>query len=263
MPIHGSVTIVNGAVLYTAQPNYSGSDSFTYTVKDNAGLVSNVATVFLTVLNSNKAPSAEDQSFTLFKNTHKLIVLKGSDPEGDTLTYSIVRKPSYGILSSIRTDVLYVPNVDFVGKDSFTFKVSDSLADSNIATVSIEVKDVIVPTPTVAPTPTPTPTPVPDAPIAVNISNITDHSALLSWEDVSDDELYSVVYVNGKAVVALRANETSYQLTNLSAKTRYVCYVKVYSEKMISSSEELIFTTSNYGWLPAIYHILNFETKGN
>lgn len=48
-PAHGEVTIDNGVVTYTPSANYSGSDSFRYTVKDNEGYVSNEATVAVTV----------------------------------------------------------------------------------------------------------------------------------------------------------------------------------------------------------------------
>lgn len=41
----------NGTVQYTPRRNYTGADSFTYTVKDNQGATSNVATVRVTVTN--------------------------------------------------------------------------------------------------------------------------------------------------------------------------------------------------------------------
>ena len=49
-PSHG--TVVNngdGTVTYTPTPGFHGTDSFTYTVEDNEGAVSNVATVTITV----------------------------------------------------------------------------------------------------------------------------------------------------------------------------------------------------------------------
>lgn len=46
---HGSVTLLNGKFVYTPTSGYLGSDTFTYTVKDNDGTVSNAATVKLDV----------------------------------------------------------------------------------------------------------------------------------------------------------------------------------------------------------------------
>jgi Bacterial Ig domain len=49
-PGHGVVSATaTGSVVYTPTAGYSGSDSFTYTVKDDQGAVSNAATVTLTM----------------------------------------------------------------------------------------------------------------------------------------------------------------------------------------------------------------------
>ena len=49
-PSNGSLVVnTDGTVTYTPNGDYSGADSFTYTVEDNDGLVSNEATVSLTV----------------------------------------------------------------------------------------------------------------------------------------------------------------------------------------------------------------------
>jgi len=48
-PTHGTWTITDGVVTYTPNANFSGSDSFQYTVQDNDGFVSNAATVTITV----------------------------------------------------------------------------------------------------------------------------------------------------------------------------------------------------------------------
>ncbi|MDZ7380389.1 MAG: DNRLRE domain-containing protein, partial [candidate division KSB1 bacterium] len=47
-----SVNSSSGAVTYTPNPGFAGSDSFAYTVRDNAGATSNAATVSITVSNS-------------------------------------------------------------------------------------------------------------------------------------------------------------------------------------------------------------------
>jgi extracellular elastinolytic metalloproteinase len=50
-PAHGTVqTFGSGVVLYTPDPNYSGTDTFRYTVKDQGGAISNSAVVTVTVV---------------------------------------------------------------------------------------------------------------------------------------------------------------------------------------------------------------------
>jgi autotransporter-associated beta strand protein len=52
LPAHGSVSVnpTTGQITYTPSVNYSGPDSFTYTVKDDSGAISNIATINLTVV---------------------------------------------------------------------------------------------------------------------------------------------------------------------------------------------------------------------
>jgi VCBS repeat-containing protein len=59
-PSNGSLSQnhVTGEVTYTPDPNYTGSDSFTYTIKDNSGAESNQATVSINVTVDNDPPVA-------------------------------------------------------------------------------------------------------------------------------------------------------------------------------------------------------------
>jgi len=94
------------------------------------------------------APEAFDQSVTTPEDTPIEITLTAADPEGDPLTYSIVDGPSYGTLAYAEGELpvlTYVPENDYYGEDSFTFKANDGVIDSNIATVSIEVTPVNYP----------------------------------------------------------------------------------------------------------------------
>jgi trimeric autotransporter adhesin len=62
-PAHGTTsTTSTGSVVYTPTAGYAGSDSFTYTVKDNQGAVSNVATVTLTVTAAAQPPPSSGGS---------------------------------------------------------------------------------------------------------------------------------------------------------------------------------------------------------
>ncbi|MDD5772837.1 MAG: Ig-like domain-containing protein, partial [bacterium] len=90
----------------------------------------------------NTAPAADSQSVTTAEDTAKDIILTGSDADGDPLTYTIVTGPTHGALSGTAPNVIYTPNANYHGADSFTFKVNDGTIDSNIATISITVTEV-------------------------------------------------------------------------------------------------------------------------
>ena len=68
--------------------------------------------------------------------------LIATDGDGDALTYSVVANATNGavVIDNAATGAFtYTPNSNFNGSDSFSFKVNDGAANSNIATVSINV----------------------------------------------------------------------------------------------------------------------------
>ena len=90
----------------------------------------------------NSPPIAYDQTVSINENTQVNINLTASDPERDSLTFSILTPPVNGTLSGRLPYLIYTPNVNYNGFDSFTFKANDGGLDSNIATVSITINHV-------------------------------------------------------------------------------------------------------------------------
>ncbi len=139
-PARGTLSGSGATRTYTPNAGTSGPDTFTWKVND--GLAdSNVATVSLAVQAAgNNAPVARDQSFTTGAGTAVAMSLSYTDPDGPgPYAVAIVRAPANGTLSGANNDRTYTPNAGFTGSDSFTWKVSDGLADSNVATVTIAV----------------------------------------------------------------------------------------------------------------------------
>ncbi|MCU0878189.1 MAG: Ig-like domain-containing protein, partial [Pirellulaceae bacterium] len=93
----------------------------------------------------NNAPVAASQTITLVEDTFKSGTLTATDADGDPLVYTIVGQPSHGALVQFNTATgafVYRPAFDYSGPDSFTFRASDGSANSNLATVTIEVSPV-------------------------------------------------------------------------------------------------------------------------
>jgi len=90
----------------------------------------------------NNPPVAYDQGVSTDEDTPLAITLSATDPDGYSLTYSVVTQPANGTLSGTAPDLTYTPNANYNGADSFTFKANDGKADSNIATVSITINPV-------------------------------------------------------------------------------------------------------------------------
>lgn len=89
----------------------------------------------------NKVPVAESQSVITQANRKALIVIKGTDADlMQSISYEISQTPTNGEIAVEGSNVIYTPNENFVGKDSFSFTVNDGLTVSlQEATVDIDV----------------------------------------------------------------------------------------------------------------------------
>ena len=90
---------------------------------------------------TDKAPVAEDFSVETYKNLPNEGKLKVTDPEGQPLTFTVLRKPKRGEVT-IQEDgsFVYTPKKNKVGVDSFTYTATDPAGNvSREATVTIQI----------------------------------------------------------------------------------------------------------------------------
>jgi len=90
----------------------------------------------------NQPPVANSQEVSVAEDNSVGIVLTGTDPDENPLTFSVVTFPSHGTLTGTAPNLTYAPDTNYFGPDSFTFKVNDGHVDSSSATVSITVSPV-------------------------------------------------------------------------------------------------------------------------
>ncbi|MHC4558529.1 MAG: Ig-like domain-containing protein [Planctomycetota bacterium] len=105
-------------------------------------ILSVIVLVIILVSTANNPPNAESSSVTTQEGTPVSITLVGSDPDGDSLSYSVVTEPSHGSFSGTEPNLTYSPGSNYNGPDSFTFKVNDGTSDSAVGTVLITVTSV-------------------------------------------------------------------------------------------------------------------------
>ncbi|WP_412470671.1 tandem-95 repeat protein [Halobacteriovorax sp. RT-2-4] len=132
---------------YTPGANFSGSDSFTYRANDTLTDSATDSTVSITITPVNDAPTlAATQSLSTNEDTVlNFNLTAGSDIEADTLSYIIVSTPANGSLSctgGTSTACTFIPDSNFNGSTTFTYKVNDGALDSTLATVTINVSAV-------------------------------------------------------------------------------------------------------------------------
>jgi len=89
----------------------------------------------------DKAPVAQDSAIETYKNLPNSGKLQVSDPEGQTMTYTLVRAPKRGeVTLGEDGSFTYTPKKNKVGVDSFTFTAADPAGNvSREATVTIQI----------------------------------------------------------------------------------------------------------------------------
>lgn len=91
---------------------------------------------------ANEPPVAHGQTVTLDEDAPADFTIGGTDPDGDALTFHVMRWPRHGRLTGRLPDARYAPDPQFHGSDSFEFIVSDGVASSERATVDLQVRPV-------------------------------------------------------------------------------------------------------------------------
>ena len=168
-----------GIFTYNPNANSTGTDNFSFKVNDGSA-DSNIATVTVTILATDDAPVAEDADLTTTEDTPVANTLVATDAEQQPLAYTIVSNGTLGTatITDAATGAFdYTPDPDANGSDTFTFKASDGLMSSNVATVSINI------------------TPVNDPPIATGNCSTTPQAQTLSGRlrATDDPELPSLL----------------------------------------------------------------------
>ena len=85
------------------------------------------ATMSVTVVGrTDEAPVAEDSAMETYRNLPNEAMLKVKDPEGEPMTYTLIRAPKRGDVV-LREDgsFIYTPKNNKVGVDSFTYTATD------------------------------------------------------------------------------------------------------------------------------------------
>jgi hypothetical protein len=140
----GLVTILaNGDFVYAPSANFSGADSFTYTLLDAKG-ARDTATVTLEVAAVNDAPVAAADSFagSHGKPISGNVMTNDSDPEGNALHVgaATITTDKGGVVTLLEDgNFIYAPAATFAGADSFTYTLFDDAGATDVGTVSLNV----------------------------------------------------------------------------------------------------------------------------
>ena len=205
------------AAVYTPDPDFCGSDTFTYTAFDGTD-ESESATVSVEVTCSTSPPVASDDTAETDEDQGILIdvISNDRDQDGDLdpNTVSVTQQPGHGTATvTERGDIMYTPNPDYSGPDSLTYKVCDTTQKCATATVAVSVKSV------------------PDNPVAMDDAAVTDEDTLVDIPILSNDTdadgdplTPSILQTPAHGTAVLREGELRYTPTSDWSGTDLLSY---------------------------------------
>jgi gliding motility-associated-like protein len=147
-PKDGKVVMnTDGTYTYTPNADFNGTDTFTYKVCDVNGDCDE-ALVSVTVLPVDDSPVANDDlvSFHIDDVLNDWVTDNDAESGDGGNVWSIVTQPTRGTITfNIDGSYTYTPGQNFVGNDTFTYKLCDADGDCDEASVTISVEDVVLP----------------------------------------------------------------------------------------------------------------------
>ncbi|HDM8125779.1 TPA: tandem-95 repeat protein, partial [Vibrio harveyi] len=165
----GTVTIVDGKLVFTPAENFNGDATISYTISD--GQLTDDATVAVTVNPVNDAPVAVDDTVATDEDTAVTIdvLANDSDSENDTLTITAASVPAeQGTVTIVDGKLVFTPAENFNGDATISYTISDGQLTDD-ATVAVTVN------------------PVNDAPVAVNDTVSTDEDTAVTIDVLAND----------------------------------------------------------------------------
>ena len=199
---HGVLALnSDGSFTYIPSADFNGVDTFVYRATD--GLLSSNATVTITVIPTNDAPVALNDAYTINEDTTLTVSAPGvlandSDVDGDMLGAVLVSNPAHGSLTlNANGSFQYVPDANFNGTDSFTYRASDGSLVSSTATVTITIN------------------PTNDSPVALNDAYTTPEDTALNI--VAPGLLANDSDVDGNPLTSVLVTDVSHGTLNLNA----------------------------------------------
>ncbi len=175
-PEHGTITVNNKQATYTPDSNYNGLDSFTYTLTDEQGAVSNQQDFTLNITAVNDAPiaNAGTDASVIEGETLTLNGSGSSDIDNDLLNHSWTPADNLDNANN-EQPVFTAPAVTADTAQEFTLTVSDRTVNGLTATDTVTITILNLPAQ------------------PQNVQAVKGNSQVtLSWDNVSDATSYDI-----------------------------------------------------------------------
>ena len=225
-----SITDNGNSLIYKPNVSFFGNDSILFNASDPF-ISSNDGKVSFIIDGVNDPPIVSNDTITIDEDETKTIMVTGTDPENDQMTFAVTSLPSAGLLYqtndgttktgfinagdnifNVNQNIIYTPNENEYGSVNFGYSANDGeFADSAVVTININS--------------------VPDPPNAENV-NIVVGAGLIydldlssSISDPDGDLMSTTLKINsnsGPGVVGIRIDTTYIVVLNYSSIPNYV-----------------------------------------
>ncbi|MFP4242260.1 MAG: Ig-like domain-containing protein, partial [Chitinispirillaceae bacterium] len=138
--VNGKISLIKDTLVYTPDSFFNGRDSFDYVVGDGRGGIDS-AVVYIEIIDVNFVPVAADDSLVTDEDSVSLVDVLGNDTDfdKDSIWIKTLGSAVHGNVSLKNDSVLYAPELNFFGSDSFTYVIMDESGDSSEATVYCKI----------------------------------------------------------------------------------------------------------------------------
>jgi uncharacterized repeat protein (TIGR01451 family) len=142
-PAHGGVQVSGEQIGYTPEPNFHGSDSFSYTIADRDGQTA-TATVDVTVVSVDDVPIAVEDATSVDEDGQiSIAVLTNDTGLGDApIAISGVTAPFHGSVVVVGDQLVYTPTPNYQGPELLSYTITDGDGETATAQVVIAVVSV-------------------------------------------------------------------------------------------------------------------------
>jgi hypothetical protein len=184
-PASGTATLqTDKTITYTPNPNFTGTDAFTYEIEDPDGETDS-ATVNVSVTPVNDLPVAVDDSATTDEDTAVTVAVLSNDTDLDNDTLDVVNTTGVTNGSAVvnaNETITFTPAEGFHGTVTFDYSMTDGNGGSDVGTVTITIN------------------PVNDPPVAHDDTAVTDEDSsvtvnVLDNDTDADDDFLGVTAV--------------------------------------------------------------------
>ena len=141
-PTHGTAEIDGASVIYKSNAEFEGADSFDYTIDDgDGGQATATITVNVALPPEEQSPIAANDIVTTAQESAIIIPVLANDIEPTSSPMEVIEVglPRNGTATTDGYTITYVPDINFIGSDTFIYTIANEYGKEAVAVILVKV----------------------------------------------------------------------------------------------------------------------------